>query len=339
MDSRFRPNYYSTKSTDFTVMLPEEIRKVVSMRVASIELPLTYYCISEAQGNAHMLLIGDSVAAAPPLPAARRAILVRVPDGNYEQSWSRKADAASIENAMNRAVVHGIAGTVNEAGLFIADSPVPPPAAPPPCAACPATPRQPVKIYAVDQASGRSLLFPTEVPLYTFADPAGLQTTTVHAVRFNIDNKGNLDTATNLQLRLGWALGFRAAEYEINQGDQKASLASEAPCNISGPRYGFLSLNDHQRNACTSFIVSYGESSLDANIITRINLTSAMGQEGAFRCAESPGLSTVLNRTREYFGPVNIQKLAVRLYDEYGRIIDLNSTDWSFNLAFEKLYD
>ena len=64
-----------------------------------------------------------------------------------------------------------------------------------------------------------------------------------------------------------------------------------------------------------------------------------MNQNGAFRCAESPGLSTVLNRTREYFGPVNIQRLDIRLYDEYGRVIDLNNTDWSFNLAFEKLYD
>jgi hypothetical protein len=42
---------------------------------------------------------------------------------------------------------------------------------------------------------------------------------------------------------------------------------------------------------------------------------------------------------REYFGPVDIQRLHIALYDEFGRIIDLNNMDWSITLAFELLYN
>ena len=64
-----------------------------------------------------------------------------------------------------------------------------------------------------------------------------------------------------------------------------------------------------------------------------------MDKTGVYKDNSDPGISTQLNRTREYFGPVNIQKLEIKVYDEYGRILDLNNMDWSFTLAFEKLYD
>ena len=48
--------------------------------------------------------------------------------------------------------------------------------------------------------------------------------------------------------------------------------------------------------------------------------------------------STQLNRQRNFFGPVNIQKLRITLYDNFGRIIDLNNMDWNMELIFECVY-
>ena len=45
IDTRFRPDYYKTRSTDFTMILPEAQKKVISMRVAAIEIPMTYYAV------------------------------------------------------------------------------------------------------------------------------------------------------------------------------------------------------------------------------------------------------------------------------------------------------
>tara|TARA_B100001057_G_scaffold494358_1_gene590734 strand:- start:3046 stop:4470 length:1425 start_codon:yes stop_codon:yes gene_type:complete len=333
IDSRFRPQYFATPSTDFAMDLPEVQKKVVSLRVGSMELPLTFYAISESQGNAHMLIVGESIPGSGPPDAW----LVRVPDGNYEQSWARQSRAAHIERAMNDALNGALRCTVDLDNGFTSPG---------------GGTNVPNLVFQVDRASGRSMFVRPGTKLSQSAD--------VTRILFNIDVKevssasapgsrfmqASIDTATNLQLRLGWQLGFRSAEYSITDGASPPpgwlggeGIASESPCHISGPRYGLLSIDDHQRNASTSFTVAFGESSLDSNIISRINLAPSLSGDGVFQSIDAPGLTTTLNRTREYFGPVDIQRLHVRLLDEYGRVIDLNGCDWSFSLAFEKLYD
>jgi hypothetical protein len=42
---------------------------------------------------------------------------------------------------------------------------------------------------------------------------------------------------------------------------------------------------------------------------------------------------------REYFGPVSVQKMHVQLLDEYGRILDMNGSDFSFLLTFDTSYE
>ena len=51
IDTRFREQYYQTISTNFNIVLPETFTKVISMRLSSIEIPLSFHAISKAQGN------------------------------------------------------------------------------------------------------------------------------------------------------------------------------------------------------------------------------------------------------------------------------------------------
>lgn len=102
---------------------------------------------------------------------------------------------------------------------------------------------------------------------------------------------------------------------------------------MTGPRYGFLSINDYQKQTNSSIIISYNSSIMDDNVIARIHLAPYMSNVLIARDYSFIGLS---NRTREYDSPVDIQKITVKLYDEYGRIIDLNNMDWSFTLEVEK---
>ena len=315
IDSRFRPDYFTTSSTDFRMELPDVQKKVVSIRVGSMELPLTFYAISESLGNAYMLLVDSS----GPDPKSMPALLIRVPDGNYEQSWVNKSRAAHIELAVNNAITNAQECTFNsDTGLAASGA-----------AGAWTAPRPG---FEVDRASGRSMFAFTAQ-----ASPRDFYFN-IAVTRAGTRSEARVDPATNLQLRLGWQLGFRAAKYtlEPSAGD---GICSEAPCHISGPRYGFLSIDDHQRNASSAFTVAFGESFMDTNIISRINLAPSLSRNGVFQSIDAPGLTTSLNRTREYFGPVDIQRLDVRLVDEYGRVINLNAVDWSFSLAFEKLYD
>jgi len=51
IDSRFRPNYYQSNASDQRLTLPYRFENVINMRLASIEIPLTYYGVSKSQGN------------------------------------------------------------------------------------------------------------------------------------------------------------------------------------------------------------------------------------------------------------------------------------------------
>ncbi len=52
----------------------------------------------------------------------------------------------------------------------------------------------------------------------------------------------------------------------------------------------------------------------------------------------SRGISFGTNK-REYFGPVNINRFRIRLFDERGNLINLNNSDYSFSLLIERVYD
>ena len=152
------------------------------------------------------------------------------------------------------------------------------------------------------------------------------QENSLSEIRMNVKN--SMKSSENIQTSLGWVLGFRASNYIL-----KHHIVSEGVPFMSGPRYGYISIDDHQTNSKSEFQVVYGDSVRDDNIIARINLAPQSVHTLSLRDA---GMASLFNRTRTYHGPVDIQKLTIKLYDEYGRIIDLNNTDWSFTLEFEK---
>ena len=78
IDTRFRENYYGSPSTNFNVTLPLMINNVLTMQLAAIELPTTFYNISKQYGNNFFTLtVTDSS-----VPTTETQV-VNIPDGNY----------------------------------------------------------------------------------------------------------------------------------------------------------------------------------------------------------------------------------------------------------------
>ena len=360
IDSRFRPHYYKTSSTKYSIKLPSTQKRVTKMTVGSLEIPLTYHAISENLGNNKCLIIdssnntadwsclgeglgwgdkGNHCSAGPYATGGPlNAWLLALPDGNYEPSWAAKSEATDIEVAMNNSISTATPGKVDiNSGVFTQNAAGSPSKLNPHRDVC----------FRVDRTSGRAT-FATP-----FQDPSAGIFQMGFTIRFTTDAKGSLDLDTSIQFKLGWPLGFRAGEYiggggngALITGDgpqartrNAGAIVSEGIVFISGPRYGFLSIDDHQKNSGNSYIIAYANSVFDRNIISRINLAAVMDESGAYKSSNDPGLTTAMNRSREYFGPVDITRLTITLFDEYGRVIDLNNMDWSFTLAFEKLYD
>lgn len=147
-------------------------------------------------------------------------------------------------------------------------------------------------------------------------------------LNFQADRFGNDDRNTPLPLKLGWKLGFRNGIYINNQ-----NYVSEGIVDITGPRYVYLVIDDYNNSVNNSFYSAFNSSVLNKNILARISL-----QSKPFNILIQNNLNIVTN-PREYFGPVNIQNLNVQLLDEYGRIVDLNSMDYSFCITMTLVYD
>ena len=50
-------------------------------------------------------------------------------------------------------------------------------------------------------------------------------------------------------------------------------------------------------------------------------------------------ITNIITEEREYFGPVRIQNLQIILYDKFGRILDLNNSDFSLSLELTNIYN
>jgi hypothetical protein len=153
-------------------------------------------------------------------------------------------------------------------------------------------------------------------------------TITSLSLDFQADKFGNDDRSTPLPLKFGWMLGFRNGIYENN-----LNYVSEGVTDVTGPRYVYLVVDDHNNNVNNGFYSAFNSSLLNNNILARISLQSRF-----FDVQLSNNLNIVTN-PREYFGPVNIQNINIQLLDEYGRVIDLNNMDYSFCLTLTTAYD
>jgi hypothetical protein len=147
------------------------------------------------------------------------------------------------------------------------------------------------------------------------------------ALSFQQDVMGADDKTTPLPLKLGWKMGFRNGMYENN-----VSYVSEGIPDLSGPKYLYLAVDDFNNNVNNGFYSAFSESVMNNNILARISMSGASFDD----VQESSSVSVY---TRQYFGPVNINKLQIQLLDEYGRTINLNNMDYSFCLEFQIIYD
>ena len=376
IDTRFRDNYYDTNASDFAFNLPDTQKKVSNMRIATLDIPMTYYSVDRTRGDSTMLIfytdesdknswttspdpsdvksyfgITDTdtsyfgvwqgegkystITALPPPTLEGVSYdagwLLILPNGNYEMAWQSQSEAQDITRAMNSAIAMA-QPCIHDRGsgktYILLDSSKKPYIA---------NGLGGKLVYSVDRTSGRSIFALPD----TAATTSGPSITGFQLV-FPVDHSGNYDPSTNIQLHLGWHLGFRAGIYDCNydsDSDSGTSVFSEGICMVCGPRYMYISIDDGNHNSGSNFTAVFAESTLGEHIMTRINLASSMDSAGVFKCASDVGLSNQLNRTREFFGPVDISRLKIRLLDEYGRVINLNHMDWSMSLVFEKLYD
>jgi len=87
VDTRFRKSSPQSSSTDFMFQLPIKLNKVVSMQLATFEMPYAFYRFSSVLGNNYMnfgvIYLNDGYDDTEPIEMYKTII---IPDGNYTLS-------------------------------------------------------------------------------------------------------------------------------------------------------------------------------------------------------------------------------------------------------------
>jgi hypothetical protein len=293
IDTRFRDNIYTTQSSDFTIQLPTKLNKVVSMQLASIELPISFYNISSDLGNNFLNISVNYRSFDVNNQIIIEDIKLIVPDGNYN--------------------ANDFIDTIN--GLL-----------------CPMTednkPLYPNNISSYIQlslditASGSGT---GKVTIQTTGDKA--ENINFFNMDFTKDIMGIPDTI-NLTSKIGWNLGFIKPQYNFCNYYVAESVIE--PANI---RYLYLAIDDYNNSSNNHFLSVFNNSMMNPNILARISL------KGSYFSLIMENDYNIISEPRSYFGPVDIQKFRIRLFDEQGRVLPMNNSNYSFCINFKMLYD
>jgi len=134
---------------------------------------------------------------------------------------------------------------------------------------------------------------------------------------------------------MGWNLGFRKESYTATNIDGIWTIISESSYGSAFDNYFFLEIDDFQRNCITDSIISVikpNKGYIGRNIIARIPISTS------YNIINSSNDSDRLFKTREYLGPVRLEKLRIRLLNRFGEVISLNQNDYSIMIEFVQLF-
>jgi hypothetical protein len=325
INTKFRKNYMKTISTDFMLQLSSTLKNVVSLRIASAEIWNSYYNISRYYGNDEMKIRTYDIVDGE--ITNDTITIVQIQRGYY--------------------TLDGLSSYLNT-DVFETDL----------------TLSRIESLY--DPVLGKFIF---RRNIITIPDTE----TTMYVFEINFNTTDQVVDCESIQYReksLGWMLGYRKVSYvwtdyvheediSHEKGKETIGYVPESAAYLD-TNYFMVNVDDYNKNYTEMMInpfyddsytgstnqggiggsglhttssSSVGISSSTINILGKIPLNRQRFQ-----------IITVSSNTanflkREYFGPVNIDRMRIQLLDDYGRVVDLNNIDYSFTLELEQIYD
>lgn len=395
LDSQYRQASANDSATDYVMDLSDPLTNVLSMRLYSIQIPYTWYGITEAnsclwvanEGALHAVRMAPGNYSPAEFCAALNSAFLAAgfappPAGATGAATGTATGTAtgvvSYVPAQGK-VRLSLAGWTDPAGRLVSGVPS----------------------WAADEASlglgPTPPLLEEAVPAtgayWVFFHPMGCNPTCAYTQTY--------DTT------LGWAMGFRAPLAPV----QLEGNAAEGVLNLFGTKYFILVIDDFNQNHVNNNLVTITEPS------TRLRLPSYYNASLPYTCVPLPqagaggGAAALASRggavqqllpsaprtltqsqlytineiqknnhrtasfrskaptnadtfaivpikygsmstgqlytelsgqfqdnKRVYFGPVNIERMRIRLLDDKGQAVDLHGGDWCVTLISENLY-
>jgi hypothetical protein len=323
VDSLYRKNYKTSLSNDFVFEFPTQISNVISMRLSSMELPNTWYIFTEHNNKFTINMtytsddnsLNEKIFATP----GTYEYNITLSPGNYTTT--------TLTSALNE---YFITNSVYE---------------------YPDLSQNFLKylIFEIDNYSNKSIFrFRNEeeaieaniiTDLTSLGGNKTYDSDVLTKISYDISFKVNVPICIDFPEyeTAGWIIGYRKSEYQnITKSNSIVKwgkpyygiLESEGIFGANKMNYVFLSVNDFVGNSKDNVITGFGSRShICKNLLGRIAI-----KYGSFYI--NMDMDDQIFRQRDYFGPVNIKKIHVKLIDKYGSLLDLNGSDFSFILEF-----
>lgn len=326
VDSEFRNDIYSNKlNTDFTITLSETIKNVISLKLYSIQIPKTWYNIDSDIGN-NSFIIDNS--------------FIEIENGNYTIN-------ELVTELNNKSTIHDISFNYN-------------------------TITKKITIENKSNTIEHTIIFYDNNIINSNCNT---QTKSNFNLGWNLGFRENLNENNSQKIVLQQSESKIAQavanlynpkycllvlddfnKNHVNKGLINA-IGNEAKLSIpnyrnldscikdensndvlyiaSNPRrltqaqlYSINTIIEDRKSTSHTSIAPTSN-----NILALIPINSNSQESNIIEYGE--GIS--LNK-RKYFGPVDIEKINIKLLNEKGKLMNLNGVDWSFTIHLEQLY-
>lgn len=321
INSLFRTNYFKSDSYAFDYIFPTPIENIISMKLSFIEIPLFWYEISGKNKNNTFIvklfnvMNGYNTVA---VPEATHNIIVS--DGNYTSS----SLMIYLNNYFN---FNG-----NETGLNYLmfniseiDSKI---------------------TFRVKTQLDDDTVIPFDPENFYYSPNFTYQIIFNETPFFDPDNNYSstvTDQHSKYLKSFASILGFKKNIYTVTPANAyydysnaityNCYLQSEHSYGKHGTQYMFVEVNDYHNNFNTDSVLSLvcNNKYISNNILSVIPI---VGNSNSIMF----DLKSGKNSCREYFGPVKLSKLTIRLLNQFGEILDLNGYDYFIILELQQIY-
>jgi hypothetical protein len=308
-----RNDFYNTISTYSTYDLPVKLKNVISIQLAGATIPNVMYAFNYEEGTDQIYIKEDTTGIYG---------IVTIPAGNYSpyELSLLGAGEASFPDTLTKSINDQLGTYTGIVGRFT------------------------VKI----DVSNRRTTISNDTNTFTMITISRDTINDPNSPSFlnsnicnNYSNQIYIDYGTNPPIKeklpisvyagtMGYLIGFREIIYKGLK-----SYTSESTFSNVYSTYLYFCLDDY--TGSQQLTNTYGIAGLGS--IIKENILGVIPMSSTLFGTTFDNNSNFIYKKRDYFGPVDISRITVKLINQKGNVVNLQKNDYNFTLQVKTLYN
>jgi hypothetical protein len=295
-----RNDFFLSTSSNSTYDLPIKWKNVISISLSSANIPNVMYCFNSENGTNQIFIEEDGTGLSG---------VVILPEGNYDSN-SNNILLASFPDEFTKQLNEQILGITNPS-LY--------------------------RFFVTINLSNRKTVITNNTNTFTINTLKKTQQErcSIYSKNIYTDYGDNPPDKTKVPFLLytqtmAYLMGFREIVYSNSMSYTSESIFTNIYSN-----YLYFVLEDFtgSQNISNTFGIVGTSGILENNILGIIPIDSNIFS------TTFDNNSNFIYKKREYFGPVDISKISIKLLNQKGNLVNLHETDFNFCLQVKTIYN